>query len=129
MQLTCLIIEDASFMREIYHYSLVNCENIRIIGEASDGEEAMRLLSELKPDIMLLDLVLPLKSGLEILKEVSLVSPNTKAIVVSSIEDEKIISKAKALGVITYIKKPFTKADLINALDEVSRTYSEVQNG
>ena len=63
MQLTCLIIEDASFMREIYHYSLINCENIRIIGEAADGEEAMRLLAELKPDIMLLDLVLPLKSG------------------------------------------------------------------
>ncbi len=129
MQLTCLIIEDASFMREIYHYSLLKCENIRIVGEAADGEEAIKLLSELKPDIMLLDLVLPLKSGLDVLKEASLVSPNTKAIAVSSIEDEKIISKAKALGVITYIKKPFTKADLINAFDEISKHYSEVQNG
>lgn len=129
MQLTCLIIEDASFMREIYHYSLAKCENIRIVGEAADGEEAIKLLSELKPDIMLLDLVLPLKSGLDVLKEVSLVSPNTKAIAVSSIEDEKIIQKAKALGVITYIKKPFTKADLVAAFDEISKNYSEVQNG
>jgi DNA-binding NarL/FixJ family response regulator len=129
MQLSCLIIEDASFMREIYHFSLRNITGIEIVGEACDGEEALRLLAELKPDIMLLDLVLPLKSGLDVLKEVSLVSPKTKAIVVSSIEDEKIIAKAKALGVITYIKKPFTKSDLLNAIQEVSRNYSEVENG
>jgi YesN/AraC family two-component response regulator len=129
MQLTCLIIEDAAFMREIYHYSLSKCENINIIGEAADGEEALKLLSELKPDIMLLDLVLPMKSGLDVLKEVSLVSPKTKAIVVSSIEDENIIQKAKALGVITYIKKPFTKIDLVNAFEEISKIYSEVENG
>lgn len=129
MQLTCLIIEDAAFMREIYHYSLLKCENIKVIGEAADGEEALKLLAELKPDIMLLDLVLPMKSGLDVLKEAALVSPKTKAIAVSSIEDERIISKAKALGVITYIKKPFTKADLIAAFDEISKHYSEVQNG
>jgi YesN/AraC family two-component response regulator len=129
MQLTCLIIEDAAFMREIYHYSLLKCENIRVIGEACDGEEALKLLSQFKPDIMLLDLVLPVKSGLDVLKEVSLVSPKTKAIVVSSIEDENIIQRAKALGVITYIKKPFTKVDLVNAFEEISKNYSEVQNG
>ena len=129
MQLKCLIVEDASFMREIYRYALSSCTQIEIIGEAVDGEEAMKMISEYKPDILLLDLVLPLKSGLDILKELSLVSPKTKAIVVSSIEDEQIISKAKALGVITYIKKPFTKADLVDAFNEVSREYSEVQNG
>ena len=127
--MTCLIIEDAPFMREIYNYSLASCSQIKIIGEATDGEEAMKLLSELKPDIILLDLVLPLKSGLDILKEISLVSPKTKAIVVSSIEDENIIMKAKALGVISYLKKPFTKSDLIDAFDEASKTYAEVQNG
>jgi YesN/AraC family two-component response regulator len=73
--------------------------------------------------------VLPVKSGLDVLKEVSLVSPKTKAIVVSSIEDENIIQRAKALGVITYIKKPFTKVDLVNAFEEISKNYSEVQNG
>ena len=129
MQLKCLIAEDAQFMKEIYRYALVNCEFVEIVAEASDGEEAMKLLSELKPDVMLLDLVLPAKSGLDILKEVSLVSPKTKTIVVSSIDDEKVISRVKALGVFSYIKKPFTKADLLKAFDDAAKIYSEVENG
>lgn len=129
MPLKCLIIEDATFMREIYRYVLANNPDIEIVGEAGDGEEAVKLLFDLKPDLMLIDLVLPLKSGLDILKELSLISPNTKTIVVSSIEEEKIIAKTKALGVLSYIKKPFTKADLVKAFDEATRHYSEVQNG
>jgi DNA-binding NarL/FixJ family response regulator len=129
MELKCLIAEDASFMREIYRLSLQNCKNISIIAEARDGEEAVKLLAELKPDIMLLDLVLPMKSGLEILRELSLISPKTKVVVVSSVDDDHIIAKAKALGAVSYIKKPFTKADLIQAFDEISSVYSEVQNG
>ena len=129
MELKCIIAEDASFMREIYRLALQNCKSIEIVAEARDGEEAVKLLSELKPDIMLLDLVLPMKSGLEILRELSLISPKTKVIVVSSIDDEQIVAKAKALGAVSYIKKPFTKADLVDAFDEISKIYSEVENG
>jgi two-component system, chemotaxis family, chemotaxis protein CheY len=129
MQLKCLIAEDAQFMREIYRYALANHPTVEIVAEASDGEEAIKLLSELKPDVILLDLVLPVKSGLDVLKEISLVSPQTKIVVVSSIEDEQIVAKAKALGALIYIKKPFTKADLLKAFDEAGKTYSEVENG
>lgn len=129
MQLKCLIVEDAQFMREIYRYALASHPQVEIVGEASDGEEAIKLLSELKPDVILLDLVLPLKSGLDVLKEISLVSPHTKIVVVSSIEDEQIVTKAKALGALIYIKKPFTKADLLKAFDEAGKSYSEVENG
>lgn len=129
MELKCIIAEDASFMREIYRLALQNCKSINIVAEARDGDEAVKLLSEIKPDILLLDLVLPMKSGLEILRELSLVSPKTKVIVVSSIDDEQIIAKAKALGAVSYIKKPFTKADLVDAFDEISKVYSEVENG
>lgn len=129
MSLKCLIIEDASFIREIYRYALVHCPHVTVIGEATDGEEAAKLLFDLKPDLIILDLVLPLKSGLDILKELSLSSPNTKALVISSIDDEKIIAKAKALGAVIYLKKPFTKSDLVQAVNEISRAYPEVQNG
>lgn len=129
MSIKCLIIEDASFLREIYRYTLAHCPDVTIVGEAVDGEEAAKMISDLKPDLILLDLVLPLKSGLDILKELSIISPKTKAVVVSSIDDEQIIAKAKALGAITYIKKPFTKMDLIQAINEAGQAYSEVQNG
>ncbi len=129
MSIKCLIIEDASFLREIYRYTLAHCPDVVIVGEAADGEEAAKMISDLQPDLILLDLVLPLKSGLDLLKEISITSPKTKAVVVSSIDDEQIVAKAKALGAISYIKKPFTKMDLIQAINEAGQDYSEVQNG
>lgn len=129
MQISCLIVEDAAFMREIYRYALKNCPSINIIGEAVDGNQAIQLIAEHKPDVILLDLVLPLKSGLDILKELYAISPKTKVVVISSIEDENIMKKAKALGAVNYIKKPFTKAEIIETFNEISRNYSEVQNG
>ncbi len=129
MMIRCLIAEDSAFIREIYYFSLRNIPHFQIIGEASDGEAALKMIAIHKPDILLLDLVLPLKNGLDILHELSSLSPETKVIVISSLDDEEIILKAKALGAIEYLKKPFTKIQLITAIEEVCKNYSEVQNG
>lgn len=129
MRLKCLIVEDSPFMLEIYRYSLVDNPNVEIVAEAKDGEEAVRLISEIKPDILILDLILPLKNGIEILNEMGHLSPDTKTIVISSLEDETTIQKAKALGAIHYLAKPFTKVQLISAISEISKYYAEVNHG
>lgn len=127
--LKCLIVEDSAFIRELYHNSLCDILNFEIVAEALDGEEALRLIAEIKPDILILDLILPLKNGLDVLSEIPALSPQTRTIVISSLEDEATILKAKALGALEYIKKPFTKTQLVNAIDEVSKYYAEVNNG
>lgn len=129
MTLKCLIVEDSPFMLEIYRLSLSDKVDIEIVAEARDGVEAVKLISEIKPDLLILDLVLPLKNGMDILKETAVLSPHTKTIVISSLADEATILKAKALGAIQYIKKPFTKVQLVNAIDEISKYYAEVDNG
>jgi two-component system, chemotaxis family, chemotaxis protein CheY len=129
MTLKCLIVEDSPFMREIYRYSLRELNNFSIVAEAQDGEEAMKLLSELQPDILILDLVLPKKNGIDVLRDLPTISAHTKTIVISSLEDENIITQAKALGAIFYLLKPFTKLQLVTAIEEISKNYSEVQNG
>ena len=129
MTLKCLIVEDSPFMLEIYRYSLVNHPTIEIIAEARDGETASKLIAEIKPDLLILDLILPLKNGIEVLNEMAMLSPHTKTIVISSLEDEATILKAKALGAIQYLTKPFTKLQLLNAIDEISKEYAEVNNG
>ena len=129
MTLKCLIVEDSSFMIEIFRYSLADITNIDIVAEAHDGLEAIKLISEIKPDILILDLILPLKNGIEVLREISHLSPKTRTIVVSSLDDEATISRAKALGAIKYLTKPFTKTQLVNAIDEISKDYAEVNNG
>lgn len=129
MTLKCLIVEDSPFMLEIYRYSLVNHPTVEIVAEARDGEVALKLITEIKPDLLILDLILPLKNGIDVLKEMAVISPHTKTIVISSLEDEATILKAKALGAIQYLTKPFTKIQLLNAIDEISNEYAEVNNG
>ncbi|MEQ1723638.1 MAG: response regulator [Pseudobdellovibrio sp.] len=129
MTLKCLIVEDSPFMREIYRYSLRELNNFSIVAEAQDGEEAIKLLLELQPDILILDLVLPKKNGIDVLRDLPTISAHTKTIVISSLEDENIITQAKALGAIFYLLKPFTKLQLVTAIEEISKNYSEVQSG
>lgn len=101
----------------------------QIVAEADDGITAVQMIEEHQPDLLLLDLVLPLKDGLEVLKEAGRRSPQTKTIIISSLDDESIISKAKALGAVEYVIKPFTKKQLVAVLQQVAAVYSEVQNG
>ncbi len=128
MKTRCLIVEDAAFLREVYRFSLKN-ENVEIVGEAVDGMEAMIKLNQLKPELVLLDLVLPLKNGIDILKEMGRISPASKCIVISSIDDQDVIDKAMALGALRYLTKPFTKAQLLDAIQLVTKKYGEVVNG
>ncbi len=128
MKTRCLIVEDAAFLREVYRFTLKN-ENIEIVGEAIDGMDAMIKINNLKPELVLLDLVLPLKNGIDILKEIGRISPNSKCIVISSIEEQEVIDKAMALGALKYLTKPFTKVQLLEAIQTVTKKYGEVMNG
>ncbi|MBC7420942.1 MAG: response regulator [Bdellovibrio sp.] len=128
MSIKCLVVEDAQFIREIYRFSLRG-QNLEIIDEAVDGVEALAKIKKHQPDLVILDLVLPLKNGIEVLKEISALSPHSKCLVITSLDDEEIKNKAKALGAIRYLTKPFTKAQLLEAIEFVTRDYHEVQNG
>lgn len=128
MNYSCLIVEDSAFIREIYRYGLQNSA-YHIVGEAENGEEALFKIKSLQPDIIILDLVLPLINGLDVLKKINDLSPLSKVLVVSSIDDEKIKDKAKALGAIFYLEKPFKKVELINALQKLTIQKLGEKNG
>lgn len=129
MALKCLIVEDAPFMREIYRYMLANFDDIEIVAEADDGEKALACLAEHKPDLVLLDLVLPVINGIEVMQKISDISPNSKVIVITSLEIESVLNQAKALGAIACLQKPFTKQQILDVLIDLNKTYQEVQNG
>ena len=128
MAVKCVIVEDALFIREIYRFFLQG-QGIDIVAEASDGLDALEKIKLHQPDLIILDLVLPLKNGLDVLKEVSEISSQSKCLVISSVDDEEIRSKALALGAIQYVFKPFTKTQLLDAVNLVIQKYQEVQNG
>lgn len=129
MALKCLIVEDAPFMREIYRYMLANSDDIEIVAEADDGEKALACLAEHKPDLVLLDLVLPVINGIEVMQKISDISPNSKVVVITSLEIESVLNQAKALGAIACLQKPFTKQQILDVIIDLNKTYQEVQNG
>ena len=106
-----LIVDDAIFMRRIIKTALIESgfENIQ---EAKDGEEAVRLYKSRKPDIVLLDITMPGKSGIEVLEEIREEAPDAVVIMCSAIGQEKTIEKAVRKGASGYIIKPFKKEEL-----------------
>lgn len=88
------------------------------VSTADSGTDGIRLINEVKPDILILDIKLPDISGLDVLKHCKEHSPLTKVIVVTGYVDQGIIDKAEELGRDSFLQKPF---DLTYLYDEVER--------
>lgn len=111
-----LIIEDEDIIREGLKFSLDwGKENCQIVGEAANGVEALTKIKELQPDILLLDLNMPLKSGLLVLKE-SYQTALYSTIIISGYDDFEKAKEAIKYGVTEYLLKPVDHEELIVAL-------------
>lgn len=112
-----LVVDDAPFVREIVRHSLSK-SGVEIIGEAEDGVEAVRLATELQPDVILMDIVLPLKSGIDATREILNRHPEIKIVGFSTNDHETIVMKALDAGCCSFIVKPFQAASLIAAIEQ-----------
>lgn len=101
-----LVVDDAMFMRSIIR-KILKEDGYTQVWEAQDGERAMELFREVSPDLVLLDITMPGRSGLE--EMLSLV-PNIRVIMCSAVGQEMMIQKALTIGAADFIVKPF-KAD------------------
>lgn len=111
-----LIIEDEDIIREGLKFSLDwGKENCQIVGEAANGVEALEKITKLKPDILLLDLNMPLKNGLMVLKE-SYQTALYSTIIISGYDDFEKAKEAIKYGVTEYLLKPVDHEELIVAL-------------
>ena len=96
-------------------------ERIEILGEASDGPEALRLIRELHPDIAVLDLDMPGLHGLAVLREAAVVSPQTRAIILTRHMEEPYAVEALRIGARGYVLKTQASTDLVAAIQHVDR--------
>ena len=96
-------------------------EHIEILGEASDGPEALRLIRELHPDIAVLDLDMPGLDGLAVLREAAVVSPQTRAIILTRHMEEPYAVEALRSGARGYVLKTQASTDLVAAIQHVDR--------
>jgi two-component system chemotaxis response regulator CheY len=102
----------------------VTQEGYRVVGMAIDGESAIDLALELKPDIITLDQVLPDMTGMDILNTIRAEGLESTIIMVSAVGQQSTVKEAIDAGASDYIVKPFSKKELLEALHKVvSRTY------
>ncbi len=114
-QIKIILVDDLSFMRDAIR-SIVEKENITVVGEAENGSEAVQLYSELSPDIVLMDITMPVMDGLESLKHIRAYDSGAKVIMCSALGQQKYIIKAIQLGARDFILKPFKPARIISAI-------------
>ena len=116
-----VIVEDYRLFREGLRLSLNGEESFEIVGEAANGLQAIDVIGDLKPDVVLLDITMPELSGIEVIPIIKQKSPGTKTLMLTASKDEiKIFISLKA-GAKGYLSKNTTISDLIKAIKVVNK--------
>jgi len=123
-QTTVIIVDDHAIVRQGIRTALEVDSQISVIGEAISGEEAVEVVAELVPDVILLDLVMPGIGGVEATRQIKQVSPNTQVIVITSYYDDQYIFPALQAGALSYILKDVSIHELINVIHKAARGES-----
>ena len=114
-----LIADDSPSIRILLKDILVMGDH-DVIGEAVDGEDAVQKFAELKPDVLLLDLAMPKKDGLQVLKEIYPKNPKMKVIVITANGSNQVYQDCMKYGASGYIDKPFDIKEVLDQIAEVT---------
>lgn len=114
-----LVADDHAIFRDGLRKLLIGDDQLEIVGEASDGHDCVRLLTKLKPDILLLDLRMPDKDGLAVLEEVNFDSLPTRVIVLTAAEDDRDVIRAMRLGARGVVLKQSATELLVKSIHRV----------
>jgi DNA-binding NarL/FixJ family response regulator len=120
-QIRVLLIEDHFLARMALQSVLAGHSQIRIVGEASDGEQGIQLYGTLKPDVVVLDLRLPGISGFELISLLRKAPHSARIVVLSNYQGSEDIYRAVRSGAMAYLTKDASGEELINAIQNVNR--------
>lgn len=113
-----LIVDDAKFMRDKIR-EILETEDLQVAGEAENGEEAVLLYQELQPDLVIMDITMPVKNGIEALKDMIQLNPKVKVIMCTAMRQKRIVVEAIEAGAKDFIVKPFEETKVVEAIRHV----------
>lgn len=116
-----LLADDHTILRDSLRVLLEHEPDMLIAGEAEDGHAAVSLTCQLLPDVVILDIALPLLSGLEALRQIKHACPNVSALILTMHDNEEYIRQALAFGAMGYLLKDASAHELIDAIHAVYR--------
>jgi len=113
-----LIVDDAVFMRNVIK-DIFTAAGFKVIGEASNGLEAVERYQELKPDLITMDIVMPFRSGIEATREIIKQDPNAVVLMCSALGQESLVMEAIEAGAMDFVVKPFRAEDVLAVVNKV----------
>lgn len=116
-----MIAEDSEQIRMLLR-DILEIENHQLVAEASDGVEAIEKFMMTMPDLVLLDLAMPKKDGMSVLREIMKINPNAKVILITASGNLKSIQECIQAGASTYILKPFKIDELASTINHTLST-------
>ena len=119
MSVRVLVADDARFMREMIK-EIIEQAGYEVIGEASNGKEAVEKFNELKPDVTTMDIVMPLQSGIEAVREITKESKEAKVIMISALGQDSLVIEALDAGAKDFIVKPFKTDKVLEVMKRVT---------
>jgi NarL family two-component system response regulator LiaR len=119
-QITIIIVDDHKVVRQGVRAFMDTQPDIKVVGESGRGEEAVRLVSENAPDVVIVDLVMPGMDGVEVTRQVKQASPRTQVIVLTSYHQDEHIFPAIRAGALSYLLKDVGPAELAEAVRQAA---------
>jgi len=122
--ITVLLTDDHPLVRQSLRKVLNADAQMKVVGEARNGREAVKMAHGLRPDVILMDLAMPILNGLDATRQILAVNPVAKVIILSAYSDKAYVTRMTELGAVGYLTKLSAADLLIEAIREVAKGRS-----
>ena len=115
-----MLVDDHSIMRDLLRDALENTGEFQVVAQAADGEEAVRVVEDAAPDVIVMDVIMPVMDGIEACRQITELLPGTRVLMLTASNEQDAIVRSIAAGATGYLQKYSGKEQLLTTLREVA---------